>query len=48
MFEGLIRALEARKIDPVIDRTFAFGEARAAYDYLASGQHFGKVVIRVG
>lgn len=48
MFEGLIRALEARQIDPVIDRTFAFSEARAAYDYLASGQHFGKVVIRVG
>ncbi|HEX3758432.1 MAG TPA: NAD(P)-dependent alcohol dehydrogenase [Kofleriaceae bacterium] len=48
MFEGLIRALEARQIDPVIDRTFAFSEARAAYEYLASGQHFGKVVIRVG
>lgn len=47
MFEGLVRALEARKIDPVIDRTFSFGEARAAYEYLASAQHFGKVVIRV-
>jgi NADPH:quinone reductase-like Zn-dependent oxidoreductase len=48
MFEGLIRALEARQIEPVVDRTFGFGEARAAYEYLASAQHFGKVVIRVG
>jgi NADPH:quinone reductase-like Zn-dependent oxidoreductase len=47
MFEGLIRALEARQIEPVIDRAFGFGEARDAYAYLASGQHFGKVVIRV-
>lgn len=47
MFEGLVRALEARKIDPIIDRTFGFGEARDAYAYLASGAHFGKVVIRV-
>ncbi len=47
MFEGLIRALEARQIEPVIDRTFGFTEARAAYEYLASAQHFGKVVIRV-
>ena len=47
MFEGLLRALEARQIDPVIDRTFGFAEAREAYAYLASGAHFGKVVIRV-
>jgi hypothetical protein len=26
---------------------FAFAEARAAYEHLASGQHFGKVVVRV-
>jgi NADPH:quinone reductase-like Zn-dependent oxidoreductase len=47
MFEGLIRALEARQIEPVIDRAFGFGEVRDAYAYLASGQHLGKVVIRV-
>jgi len=47
MFEGLLRALEARQIDPVIDRTFGFAEAKEAYAYLASGAHFGKVVIRV-
>jgi NADPH:quinone reductase-like Zn-dependent oxidoreductase len=47
MFEALVRALEANRIDPIIDRTFGFGEAREAYAYLASGAHFGKVVIRI-
>ena len=32
---------------PVIDRVFGFDEARDAYRYLKSGQHFGKVVVRV-
>ena len=36
-----------KKIEPVIDRVFPFAEARAAYEHLASGRHFGKVVIRV-
>lgn len=47
MFERLVRALERSTIAPVIDRVFPFDEARAAYEYLASGAHFGKVVIRV-
>jgi NADPH:quinone reductase-like Zn-dependent oxidoreductase len=47
MFEALNRALAAGQIRPIIDRVFAFDETRAAYEYLASGAHFGKVVIRV-
>lgn len=47
MFEGLLRALEANRIEPIIDRTFGFGEVKEAYAHLASGAHFGKVVIRV-
>ena len=47
MFERLVRVLEHSTIDPVIDRVFEFGNARAAYEHLASGAHFGKVVIRV-
>jgi NADPH:quinone reductase-like Zn-dependent oxidoreductase len=35
------------QIKPVIDRRFTFDEVPAAYDYLASGQHFGKIVIRI-
>jgi len=47
MFERLVRVLERSTIDPVIDRVFPFGETRAAYEHLASGAHFGKVVIRI-
>jgi len=32
----------------VIDKVFAFADARAAYQHLASGAHFGKIVIGVG
>lgn len=46
-FEAMNEAIARFKIHPVIDRAFTFDEARAAYDYLASGQHFGKVVIRI-
>jgi NADPH:quinone reductase-like Zn-dependent oxidoreductase len=47
MFEGLVRALEVSRIEPIIDRTFTFGEVKDAYAHLASGAHFGKVVVRV-
>ena len=47
MFERLVRVLEHSTIDPVIDRVFSFEETRAAYEHLASGAHFGKVVIRL-
>jgi len=44
-FEDMLRAIAARKIKPVLDRTFAFGELKEALAYLKSGQQFGKVVI---
>ena len=44
-FEAFVRFLNATKIQPVIDRSFGFEEAVAAYEYLAGGSHFGKVVI---
>ncbi|HZI16763.1 MAG TPA: NAD(P)-dependent alcohol dehydrogenase [Myxococcus sp.] len=46
-FEALTRALTLHRVRPVVDRVFPFAEARAAFDYLKSGAHFGKVVIRV-
>jgi NADPH:quinone reductase-like Zn-dependent oxidoreductase len=45
MFERLVAALERTAIKPVVDRVFAFDEARAAWEHLASGQHLGKVVV---
>lgn len=47
MFASLTRALTATRLTPVVDRVFPFEDARAAYEYLAAGRHFGKVVIRV-
>lgn len=47
MFEAMVRAMEVAKLEPVIDRVFDFADARGAYAYLASGRHFGKVVIRL-
>ncbi len=45
MFESLNRAATQHTLKPVIDRVFPFAEARAAYEHLQSGKHFGKVVI---
>ena len=45
MFEALNRALEFNSIKPIIDRSFEFDDAKAAYEYLASGSHVGKIII---
>ena len=34
-------------MQPVVDRVFTFDQAREAYRHMASGSHFGKVVIAV-
>jgi NADPH:quinone reductase-like Zn-dependent oxidoreductase len=47
MFEEMNRALQQNQIKPVIDRVFPFAEAPDAFAHLASGAHFGKVVIAV-
>ncbi|HEX8185567.1 MAG TPA: NAD(P)-dependent alcohol dehydrogenase [Blastocatellia bacterium] len=46
MFEDMNRAIEANRMKPVIDKTFAFEEAREALKYMESGSHFGKIVVR--
>lgn len=45
IFEAMNRALEQHRIRPLIDSTFDFADAPAAYRHFASRQHFGKVVI---
>ncbi len=44
-FEAMNAFIAEHKLRPVIDRTFAFEDAAAAYEYMDSGSHFGKVVI---
>jgi NADPH:quinone reductase-like Zn-dependent oxidoreductase len=48
MFEAMNAAIAANRIKPVIDRVFGFDEVQSAYKHMASGTHFGKIVIRVG
>ncbi len=45
MFEGLNAALAANRIEPVIDKVFPLEDARAAFEHLQNGSHFGKVVL---
>jgi NADPH:quinone reductase-like Zn-dependent oxidoreductase len=46
-FEGLMKAVAANNLRPVIDKTFDFDAAPEAFKYLKSAQHFGKVVIKI-
>lgn len=47
MFDAMNRSIAAGMIKPVIDKVFSFDEVQAAYKHMASGTHFGKIVIRV-
>jgi NADPH:quinone reductase-like Zn-dependent oxidoreductase len=47
MFEAMNQAIWVNRLHPVIDRVFEFPEAVAALKHLESGNHFGKVVVRV-
>lgn len=44
-FDRLNQFMATHRIRPVIDQTFAFDDAPAAYAHLKSARHFGKVVI---
>ncbi|MBW4612013.1 MAG: NAD(P)-dependent alcohol dehydrogenase [Desmonostoc vinosum HA7617-LM4] len=48
MFEAMNQVMQKHQIQPIIDRVFPFSEAKAAYNYLKSANHFGKVVIEYG
>ena len=47
MFEAMNRMIAANAIKPVIDKVFGFDDVKAAYQHMASGAHFGKIVIRL-
>lgn len=45
MFEAMCQAIEAHRITPVVDKVFPLSETRAAFEAMAAGAHFGKIVI---
>ncbi|HEY1446973.1 MAG TPA: NAD(P)-dependent alcohol dehydrogenase [Caulobacteraceae bacterium] len=46
MFEAMCRAIETLHIEPVVDKTYPFTEAVAAFEAMRAGRHFGKIVLR--
>jgi NADPH:quinone reductase-like Zn-dependent oxidoreductase len=46
MFEEMNRAIALHQVRSVIDRVFAFDQAKDALRHLESGAHFGKIAIR--
>jgi len=48
LLEDCVRAVAGADIAPVIDRVFAFENARHAFAHLQSGGHIGKIVIATG
>ncbi|MEZ4370271.1 MAG: NAD(P)-dependent alcohol dehydrogenase [Polyangiaceae bacterium] len=46
-FEQFIRCVAVNRIHPVVDEVVEFESAPAAFKKLESGQHFGKIVIRI-
>jgi NADPH:quinone reductase-like Zn-dependent oxidoreductase len=47
-FEAMNRAIAMHRLRPVIDQTFPFADAKAAYRHFEGRGHFGKVVITHG
>ena len=46
-FEEMVEFYEKNLIRPVVDKVFEFERVKEALEYLYSGGHFGKVVVRV-
>jgi NADPH:quinone reductase-like Zn-dependent oxidoreductase len=43
--QDMVRAVNGGRLQPVIDKTFAFADAKAAFKHLQSAGHVGKIVI---
>lgn len=48
MFEEMCAFISQKELRPVIDKKFAFADAKAALHYMDSGSHFGKIVVGIG
>jgi len=45
MFEAMTKAMALHRIEPVVDKVYPFTEARAAFEAMRAGEHFGKIVL---
>jgi zinc-binding alcohol dehydrogenase/oxidoreductase len=46
-FEAVYELVKAGRARPVVDSVFPLAEARAAHERMESGEHFGKIVLRI-
>ena len=46
-FKAMIDLVSSKKIRPVIDSTYSIQEINLAFDKMAKGQQFGKIVINM-
>lgn len=46
-FEDMCRAIAANRIEPVVDRTLPFTEARAGFELMKGQGHFGKIALKI-
>jgi NADPH:quinone reductase-like Zn-dependent oxidoreductase len=47
-FDAVVQLFRAGRLAPVVDSVFTLEDGRRGYERLASGEQFGKVVLRVG
>jgi NADPH:quinone reductase-like Zn-dependent oxidoreductase len=47
MFDDMNAAFALNRLEPIIDREFAFSDARAAFHCMQAAGHFGKLVITI-
>ncbi|MBB4381953.1 NAD(P)-dependent alcohol dehydrogenase [Bradyrhizobium sp. SBR1B] len=45
--QAMCDAISLNRLEPIVDRTFSFHDAREAFAYVATGAHFGKVAIAI-
>jgi NADPH:quinone reductase-like Zn-dependent oxidoreductase len=45
--QAMADAIAANRMTPVVDRSFPFTDAKAAFAHMASGAHFGKVAVEM-
>ena len=46
-FEAMNRAIDHHRMRPAVDQVFPLEAARAAFDHMAAGGHFGKICVRI-
>jgi NADPH:quinone reductase-like Zn-dependent oxidoreductase len=46
-FEGVYELVASGQAKPIVDSVFALAEVRAAHERMESGEHFGKIVLRI-